>query len=54
MALDLKLEAIAITDHDTISGVKEALQIDIPEWLHFVTGVEISVAPLSPYDTVSS
>ena len=30
MALDLKLAAIAITDHDTIDGTREALVHDIP------------------------
>ncbi|MGA9479666.1 MAG: PHP domain-containing protein [Desulfobacterales bacterium] len=39
------LDAIAITDHDTIDGSKEALQIGIPSCLHFLTGVELSAAP---------
>ena len=39
------LRAIAITDHDTIDGSKEALQIGIPSCLHFLTGVELSAAP---------
>ncbi|MDP4725804.1 MAG: PHP domain-containing protein, partial [Desulfobacterales bacterium] len=34
----------AITDHDTIDGSKEALQIGIPSCLHFLTGVELSAA----------
>ncbi|MDP4857868.1 MAG: PHP domain-containing protein [Desulfobacterales bacterium] len=38
------LRAIAITDHDTIDGSKEALQIGIPSCLHFLTGVELSAA----------
>jgi len=41
----LKLKAIAITDHDTIAGSKEALQCGIPPSLDFLTGVEISAAP---------
>ena len=41
----LKLKAIAITDHDTIAGSKEALYCGIPPSLDFLTGVEISAAP---------
>jgi predicted metal-dependent phosphoesterase TrpH len=40
----LNLAAIAITDHDTIYGSKEALRIGIPPSLKFLTGVEISAA----------
>jgi predicted metal-dependent phosphoesterase TrpH len=43
-AQKLKLAAIAITDHDSVDGSKEALQIGIPPSLHFLTGVEISAA----------
>lgn len=43
-ALKLKLKAIAITDHDTLAGSKEALQAGIPSPLNFLTGVEISAA----------
>ena len=43
-AQKLKLAAIAITDHDSVDGSKEALQIGIPPSLGFVTGVEISAA----------
>jgi len=46
MAADLGLGAIAITDHDTIAGSREALNLDIPDTLQFVTGVEISATPL--------
>ena len=38
------LKAIAITDHDTLAGSKEALQAGIPPSLEFLTGVEISAA----------
>lgn len=41
-ALKLNLAAIAITDHDSIDGSKEALRSGIPPSLHFLTGVEIS------------
>ena len=36
------LQAIAITDHDTLEGSRQALRQDIPPGLHFITGVEIS------------
>jgi hypothetical protein len=39
------LGAIAITDHDTISGSKEVTEHTIPPELKFVTGVEISASP---------
>jgi len=40
----LNLAAIAITDHDSLYGSKEALQSNIPPSLKFLTGVEISAA----------
>jgi predicted metal-dependent phosphoesterase TrpH len=43
-AQKLKLAAIAITDHDSVDGSKEALQIGMPRSLRFLTGVEISAA----------
>ena len=45
----LKLKAIAITDHDTVAGSKEALLCGIPPSLGFLTGVEISATPPSFY-----
>lgn len=45
MALRLKLGAIAITDHDTLEGSRDALDAGIPSPLKFLTGVEISTAP---------
>ena len=44
LARKLRLGAIAITDHDTIEGSREALQIGIPSDMGFTTGVEISAA----------
>jgi len=44
-ALDSNIAAIAITDHDTISGSKEALRIGTPPEVKFLTGVEISANP---------
>ena len=43
-ARKLNLAAIAITDHDSIDGSREALQAGIPPSLHFLSGVEISAA----------
>ena len=45
MAQELKLGAIAITDHDTIDGSKQAVNSKIPQSLKFLTGVEISANP---------
>ncbi|MBW2012077.1 MAG: PHP domain-containing protein, partial [Deltaproteobacteria bacterium] len=42
LAEKLNLGAIAITDHDTIDGSKEAIQRGIPDSVKFLTGVEIS------------
>ena len=44
-AQNIGLKAVAITDHDTVAGSKEALQAGIPPSLGFLTGVEISTAP---------
>ena len=44
-ARHLKLKAIAITDHDTVAGSKDALSSGIPPSLGFITGVEISSTP---------
>lgn len=43
-AQKLNLAAIAITDHDSIEGSREALRIGIPPSFNFLTGVEISAA----------
>lgn len=39
------IAAIAITDHDTIDGSKDALAHGIPPSVQFLTGVEISASP---------
>jgi len=44
-AHQLKLKAIAITDHDTVAGSKDALRSGVPPSLGFLTGVEISSTP---------
>ncbi|MBT8340151.1 MAG: PHP domain-containing protein [Desulfatitalea sp.] len=45
MAANRGLEAIAITDHDTLGGSRRALVHTIPERPHVITGVEISAQP---------
>ncbi len=45
LAQKLNLGAIAITDHDTINGSKDALAFGIPPYVKFLTGVEISASP---------
>ena len=45
LAQKLNLGAIAITDHDTIKGSKDALALGIPPSIKFLTGVEISASP---------
>lgn len=49
MAANLRLGAIAITDHDSIAGSREALLEGIPPELGFLTGVEISAEPPPSY-----
>ena len=44
MARELKLGAIAITDHDTIDAPRELLSLGIPSDIKFLTGVEISTS----------
>ncbi len=45
MAAEMGLQAISITDHDTLEGSRCALAGAIPEQLNFIPGVEISAAP---------
>jgi len=45
LAERINLAAIAITDHDTIDGSKEAIVAGTPPGLKLLTGVEISAAP---------
>lgn len=42
LARSLKIGAIAITDHDTLDGSRQAIAAGIPAGLGFLTGVEIS------------
>ncbi len=49
MAVQRGLKAIAITDHDTLSGSADAIAGGIPAALQFITGVEISAAAPDGY-----
>jgi predicted metal-dependent phosphoesterase TrpH len=44
LARQLKLGAIAITDHDTLSGSRQLIDGAIPSQIHVLSGVEISAA----------
>ncbi len=50
MAVGIGLEAIAITDHDTLEGSRSALKAGIPQGLSFLPGVEISVQSPSQFN----
>lgn len=54
LARKLKLKAIAITDHDTLDGSREAILSGIPSSLHFLTGVEISSSPPESFSSRGS
>ena len=45
MAASAGLFAIAITDHDTLEGSRQALAAGIPAGLNLLSGVEISIQP---------
>jgi predicted metal-dependent phosphoesterase TrpH len=48
------LRAIAITDHDTLDGSRQALENGIPAGLRFITGVEISTQPAAGWESGGS
>jgi predicted metal-dependent phosphoesterase TrpH len=52
--MQLGLGAIAITDHDSLAGSREALLAGIPPALGFLTGVEISAEPPPSYPGAGS
>lgn len=54
LAARLGLGAIAITDHDSIAGSREALLHGVPDSLGFLTGVEISAEPPPSYPGAGS
>jgi predicted metal-dependent phosphoesterase TrpH len=53
-AKNLQLGAIAITDHDTLDGSKDALSVGIPPSIKFLTGVEISSEPPPSFSSAGS
>ncbi|MBF0573693.1 MAG: ribonuclease III [Desulfamplus sp.] len=54
IAINRGLSAISITDHDTIDGVKEAIEAGIPHNIELMTGVELSVQPPLNYEDSGS
>ncbi len=50
----LGLGAISITDHDTVSGCRQALAVPLPPGLQFLTGIEISSQPPGGFDLPGS
>ena len=54
LALRLGLKAVAITDHDTLSGSIQAQAEGIPSPLGFLTGIEISAAAPEGYGVKGS
>lgn len=50
----IHLGAVAITDHDTLAGVRQVLAARIPADVHFLTGIEISIAPPRPFPITGS
>lgn len=54
LAKDTGIEAVALTDHDTIAGILEIKDI-IPSYpVEFITGVEISCAPPPEFKSLGS
>ena len=45
LAIKTKIKAIAITDHNTINGIKEALDYSKDKNIKFIPGVEFSANP---------
>ena len=48
------LGAFSITDHDTVAGNVDVLEIGIPESVKFLSGVEISSYPPEPFTSSGS
>ena len=45
MALNKKISAISITDHDTISGVNEAIEYSKNKNVKVIPGIEVTITP---------
>jgi 3',5'-nucleoside bisphosphate phosphatase len=54
LAENLHLGAISLTDHDAVDGNRDILQKGIPGSMGFLTGVEISAMPPSPFPVFGS
>lgn len=54
LARDIGIEAVALTDHDTIAGVLEIKDIVDSYPLEFITGVEISCSPPPEFKSLGS
>jgi len=48
------IKAIALTDHDTIAGVKDLFNHTCPSAVDFISGVEISCSPSGPFKRLGS
>ncbi|MEE4356552.1 MAG: PHP domain-containing protein [Desulfococcaceae bacterium] len=53
-AAEIGLEIISLTDHDTVSGVREILRAEIPLSLRFISGTEISAASPAKFPCAGS
>ena len=54
LARDAGVRAISLTDHDSISGVKEILDNISQYAIEFIPGVEISCEPPEAFKTIGS
>jgi predicted metal-dependent phosphoesterase TrpH len=54
MARERRLAAVAITDHDTLDGSKEALSINFAPTVSVLAGLEMSAAPPPAFDANGS
>lgn len=52
-AVDSSINAIAITDHDTIDGVREIIESGIIPPLELITGLEISATPPPGFENIN-
>lgn len=54
LSLDAGIKAIALTDHDSLDGVREVMKLGVPWPLEFITGVEVSCEPPKDFPDSSS
>lgn len=53
-ACRVPLAAIAITDHDTLAGVRQVLDAQISDDIGFLTGIEMSITPPPSFSVTGS